>query len=300
MHPSTGAVACALLIAGLGSSAAQTSSDLTNAQIEIAYAQPANAALRPVYERLRERKVLETLQQFLAPLKIPRKLLVKFDQCGATAVRYKPQGPVTICYDYVSEVERLAPRATIDLLPGPITTESALVGPVVQAVLREVAIATFDLLQIPVWGRLDDAADRVAAFTMLQFGPDVAWNSVVGFQWFLSGSAHAPPDFADMRGTALQRYYTTLCIAVGAEQRQIFRFPANDNRRFLWFVAQGNAGDLPYSRYVSCVEEFDTVRKAFDQSSGCARCRGSSSVRSSDDRVARFFPLIPAPGIQIW
>ena len=53
---------------------------------------------------------------------------------------------------------------------------------------------------------------------------------------------------------------------MGAEQRQIFRFPANDNRRFLWFVAQGNAGDLPYSRYVSCVEEFDTVRKAFDES----------------------------------
>jgi hypothetical protein len=32
-------------------------------------------------------------------------------------------------------------------------------------------------------------------------------------------------------------------------------------------------------------------------SSRCARCRGSSSARSSDDRVARFFPLIR---IQIW
>jgi Putative metallopeptidase len=163
-----------------------------------------------MYDRLRERRVLETLQQFLAPLKLPRKLPVKFDQCGAAALRYNPQGPVTICYEYVSEVERLAPRATIDLLPGPITTESALVGPVVQAVLREVAIATFDLLQIPVWGRPDDAADRVAAFTMLQFGPDVAWNTVVGFQWFLSGSAHGPPDFADVRGTALQHYHAAV------------------------------------------------------------------------------------------
>jgi hypothetical protein len=172
---------------------------------------------------------------------------------------------VTIWYESVAEVERLAPKATVDLLPGPITTESALIGPVVQAALRETAIAVFDLLQIPVWGRQEDAADRAAAFTMVQFGPDVAWNTVVGFQWFLSGSAHLPSDFADVRGSALQRYYTTLCIAVGAEQRQIFRFRPGDNRRFVWFVAQGNAGDLPYSRYLSCVEEFETVRQAFDQ-----------------------------------
>jgi hypothetical protein len=267
MHFRAGLIACTLMIAAGASGAAQTQTPppLVNPQIDIAYVQPAHAALRPVYERLRERKVLETLQQFLAPLKLPRKLLIKFDECGATAARYKSQGPVTICYEYAAEVERLAPKATVDLPPGPITTESALVGPVVQAALRETAIAAFDLLQIPVWGRQEDAADRVAAFTMVQFGPDVAWNTVVGFQWFLSGSAHLPSDFADVRGSALQRYYTTLCIAVGAEQRQIFRFRPGDNRRFVWFVAQGNAGDLPYSRYLSCVEEFETVRQAFDQ-----------------------------------
>jgi hypothetical protein len=265
MHFRAGAIACTLIIAAGASGAAQTPPPLINAQIDISYVQPANAALRPVYERLRERKVLETLQQFLAPLKLPRKLLIKFDECGTTGARYRPQGPVTICYEYVAEVERLAPKATVDLLPGPITTESALIGPVVQAALRETAIAVFDLLQIPVWGRQEDAADRVAAFTMVQFGPDVAWNTAVGFQWFLSGSAHLPPDFADVRGSALQRYYTTLCIAVGAEQRQIFRFRPGDNRRFVWFVAQGNAGDLPYSRYLSCVEEFETVRQAFDE-----------------------------------
>jgi hypothetical protein len=255
-----------LIIAAGASGAAQTQTQtLVNPQIDISYVQPANAALRPVYERLRERKVLETLQQFLAPLKLPRKLLIKFDECGTSGARYKSQGPVTIYYEYAAEVERLAPKATVDLLPGPITTESALIGPVVQAALRETAIAVFDLLQIPVWGRQEDAADRVAALTMVQFGPDVAWNTVDGFQWFLSGSAHLPPDFADVRGSALQRYYTTLCIAVGAEQRQIFRFQPDDNRRFVWFVAQGNAGDLPYSRYLSCIEEFETVRQAFDQ-----------------------------------
>jgi|tagenome__1003787_1003787.scaffolds.fasta_scaffold20929780_1 hypothetical protein len=267
MPHGVGAVAASALLVVLTSpGAAQAPADLVNPQIDISYVQPANAALRPVYEHLRNRRVLETLQQFLAPLKLNRKLLVKFDQCGAIALRYKPQGPVTICYEYVAEVERLAPKGTVDLVAGPVTTESAVIGPVVQAALHEVAIAAFDILQIPVWGRQDDAADRVAAFTMLQFGPDVAWNTVVGFEWFLSGNALAPPDFADVRGAVVQRYYTTLCIAVGAELRQIFRFAPNDPRKFVRFVAQGNAGDLPYNRYTSCVEEFDTVRQAFDQS----------------------------------
>jgi putative metallopeptidase DUF4344 len=258
--------ASALLSALVSPGAAQGPVVPVNPQIEISYVEPKNPDLRPVYQHLKNRRVLETLQQFLAPLKLNRKVLVKFDQCGATTVRYKPQGPVTICYEYVAEVERLAPRETVSLVAGPVTTESAIVGPVVQAALREVTIAAFDILQIPVWGRQEDAADRVAAFTMLQFGPDVAWNTVVGFQWFLSGNALAAPDFADVRGAVVQRYYTTLCIAVGAEQRQIFQFAPNDQRHFLWFVAQGNVGDLPYARYTSCVEEFDTVRQAFNQS----------------------------------
>jgi len=267
MHYGVGALAAsALLMAFVAPGAAQAPADLTNPQIDIAYVEPANAALRSVYQHLKNRRVLETLQRFLAPLKLPRKLLVKFEQCGSTAARYRPQGPATICYEYVAEIERLAPKETVNLVAGPVTTESAIVGPVVQAALREIAIAAFDILQIPVWGRQEDAADRVAAFVMLQFGPDVAWNTVVGFQWFLSGNALAAPDFADVRGAVVQRYYTTLCIAVGAEQRQLFKFAPDDARHFVWFVAQGNAGDLPYARYTSCLEEFDTLRQAFDQS----------------------------------
>jgi hypothetical protein len=93
MHHGVGAIAAsALLVVLTCPGAAQAPADLVNPQIDISYVQPANAALRPVYEHLRNRRVLETLQQFLAPLKLNRKLLVKFDQCGATALRYKPQG----------------------------------------------------------------------------------------------------------------------------------------------------------------------------------------------------------------
>jgi hypothetical protein len=241
---------------------AEVTSIPVNPQIEITYVAPTNVKFGPIYERLKSRKVLETLQQFLAPLKFDRKLTVKIDQCGATSIRYKRQGPATICYEYIEQIEILAPKATVVLAQGPVTTESAIVGPVVQAVLHEVAIAAFDIMDLPVWGRLDDAADRVAAFIMLQFGPDVAWNAIVGTAWFLSGNATSAPDYADVRGVIAQRYYTTLCIAYGGERSGAYK--VDPQRAFSSFVASSTAGSLPADRAKICAEEYDLVKQAFD------------------------------------
>jgi hypothetical protein len=41
-------------------------------QIEIAYVPPSNRNFQPIYDRVKNRKVLEDLQQFLAPLRLPR------------------------------------------------------------------------------------------------------------------------------------------------------------------------------------------------------------------------------------
>jgi hypothetical protein len=254
------ATACVLLVLG-HASIAQPPAVAPNEQIEISYVQPSAAEFGAIYERLRSRRVLETLQAFLSPLRLDQKLVVKIDQCGATLVRYKSLGPVTLCYEYIEQVERLAPKATVILAQGPVTTESAVVGPVVQALLHDVAMAVFALMDTPVWGRVDDAADRLAAFLMLQFGPDVAWNTVMGTAWFLAGNATAAPDFADVRGAVAQRYYTTLCMAYGGEQRKAFK--VDPDRSFANFVATSTAGSLPLDRAASCPREYDLVKMAF-------------------------------------
>ena len=63
-----------------------------------------------------------------------------------------------------------------------------IVGAFVQAVLHEVAIATFDILEIPVWGREADAADKLAGFIMVQFGKEVALKVMIGAAWFFEAS----------------------------------------------------------------------------------------------------------------
>jgi len=238
--------------------------DLINRQIEIAYVRPTNPEFEPIYERLQNRKVLETLQQFLAPLKLKdsQKILVKFEQCGTPYARFKREAPAaTVCYELVEQIGRLAPTAPVTLIQTggrPVKPDAAVVGPVVQALIHEVAIAAFELLEIPVWGRADDAADRMSALVMLQFSKfDLAWNTIVGTAWFLAGSALAPPDMADVRGTMAQRYYSTLCIAYGGDRTAFGGFVAGRRR-------QAAAGDLPDARAAGCPEEYRLVRDGYN------------------------------------
>ena len=234
-------------------------------QISIVYEEPKKAELRPFYDKLQEMKVLETLQKFLSPLKFP--LTVKTAECGGPYAAYKPGGPVTICYEYVDLIESVLPgdkplkspdKSNQNLFLGLgrvgqvlVSRDMATAGPFVEQALHEVAIAVFDKLEVPIWGRRDDAADYVAAFMMLQFGTDVARKTVYGTAYFLNELDRLSRDrlkdenyLGDVRPTLRQRYYNILCIAVG-----------RDPIGFSTFLAAGRAEttvDLPAGRAARC------------------------------------------------
>jgi hypothetical protein len=161
------------------------------------------------------RHVLEELRRFLSPLLLPRKVLVKMDECGTETVRYQPGQPIVACYEYVARIVKLAPAVAT---PSGLSRENAVVGAFVQLILHQVSYAVFDLLQVPVWGRVDDAADRLAAFVMLQFGQDVAIRTLTGAVWFFEASNRTwtGSDFASASSPEAQRIYNYLCIAYGS------------------------------------------------------------------------------------
>src|SRR5262245_42503873 len=82
--------------------------------IKVVYEQPTDPKLRPIYDRLRQRAVLEELQAFLTPLRLPRQFTVRTAQCGAVSVRYKPGQPATVCYEMVDAVQKLVDQHTKD------------------------------------------------------------------------------------------------------------------------------------------------------------------------------------------
>jgi hypothetical protein len=230
---------------------AQIPPGLQNPQIEVVYAVPSNPAFRPIYDRLKQRQVLEELRAFLAPLKLPRKLTLTVDQCGASARPYKPQGPVTICYELVAQINQIASKLDASLQP------SVSSGAFILVALHELALGVLDQLQIPVWGRMEDAADRLAALVMLQFGEDLATRTLIGATalFTASGKTWTGSDFGNAVSPDQQRYYNYLCIAYGGAPITFKSLTIPDKN-----------GDqiLPDERAVRCEGEYAQVLKAFN------------------------------------
>jgi hypothetical protein len=217
-------------------------------QIKTSYAEPADAHLRPIYERLKQRAVLEELQAFLAPLRLPRELTISTAQCDATTPRHRPPGTATVCYEMIDAIESLVTKYTVDQ----DFAQMVIIGAFIQTVLHETARAIFDILEVPIWGREKDAADRLAALIMTQFGEDVSRTTIVGtaslFMW--SDKAWTGSDFSDTGSPDYQRFYNYVCIAFAAAPLQ--------------FGDLVDKGILPKRRAERCQDEYEQVRKAFN------------------------------------
>jgi hypothetical protein len=226
-----------------------------NAQIEVEYVPPKDARFQLLHDRMKQLRTLELLQEFLAPLKLPRKLAVKMDQCGgALTVPYKPQsGLVTICYEYLAAIHANAPIEGVVLFgPGRrLTSQQTIAGAVVHLMLHQTAYAVFDILEIPVWGRVDDAVDNVSGFIMLEFGEEVAWTTLLGSAWFMAQRGMMGTGFFTdtARPSEAQRFYNFLCLAYG--------------RHATTYAFLVNSFNLPEARARFCKQDYVKLRGAF-------------------------------------
>ncbi len=201
----------------LGPAVAQEPSVPPNPNIDILYEEPMHQVYRPIYERLMQRKVLEELREFLSPLKLgDKRILVKVAECGSSIEEARPPVPAIICYEYMHQIEEYAPK---DKTPQGVSRADAIAGAFVLASLHEVARAVFNVLNIPVWGREADAADKLATYVMLQFGKDIAWRALTGTASFFEASKQTwtGSDFSDVNSPEEQRIYNFLCLAYGSD-----------------------------------------------------------------------------------
>jgi uncharacterized membrane protein YhaH (DUF805 family) len=221
---------------------------LQNNMVEITYVPPSKPENKSIYELLKNRQVLEELSALLSPLQLPTKISAKMVECGATNLFYAPGEGLILCYEFPVYLAHMASGMTP---PQGLTRRDLVVGTFVQAVLHEVGHAVFDMLQVPVFGRQDDAADQIAAFVMLNFGKDFARRNLLGVAYFMRAVNRPVPRsaFADDHGTFAQRYYNMLCIAYGGQPDT--------------FKDLVQTGTLPEERASHCGHEYDQVKFAF-------------------------------------
>jgi len=244
-------VALALLLVCFSMAYASAQTVPPNPQVAIAYQQPQKREYLAIYNRLKDRKVLEELKQFLAPLRLPKPLTIQVAQCGAQNRPYAGNGVATICYELLEQIERVAAGMKAE------SRSSVVAGAFIQAAMYNVSQAILDLLQFPVWGRSGDAADRLSAFVMQHFGEDLAIQTVTATAVFFdatkktwTGSA-----FADADSPEEQRFYNYLCIAYGGSPISF---------RFLVDKEENQDPILPWARARRCAGEYEQVRKAFN------------------------------------
>jgi hypothetical protein len=234
--------------------AAQTWESIpANPKVDIDYVRPNTPRLGPVYRAVRERMILEELQRFMAPLRLPHRLTLLTRECGEANAYYSPDGrSLNLCYEYVAHFIEIAPDSVSD--DGFITREAAIIGAIISTLLHEGGHMLFDMLDVPVFGREEDAADENASFIALQFNKDVARTIVKGlaYKWKKGAdpSANDPIQvWSDEHGTASQRMYNALCLGYGG-----------DPRSFQEFV---DRGWLPIGRASHCAQEYSQLKNAF-------------------------------------
>jgi hypothetical protein len=231
-----------------------------------------------VRDRMMKRRVLENYAEFLSPLNLPRKIRLFASDCKGA----KWDSPyyldklqwIDMCYSFIgfaeSGIDELIQSHSKEKWWTPSSREQLVAGMFASVLLHETGHALYHLLDVPIFGRQEDAADQMAAFIPLQFNKETARTAIKGFVYLwayasMVRKADPPtqgkkegncPDpfcaFSDEHGTASQRMYNTVCIAYGGQ-------PEN-------FQDLVDAGLLPVERAKTCARDYQQVRHAFVKS----------------------------------
>jgi hypothetical protein len=222
-------------------------------RISIRYVPPKNPEHQWIYTQMKQRGSLEKLQKLLSPIRLPRKLRISLEGCDGEADAFYDYAAITICYEYIDELRQNMPKETT---PSGITPFDAVIGPLFEASLHEFGHALFDMLDLPVFGREEDAADQVAAYLLLLFKDSEAHRLITatvrayGTEGITNDRCHSLEDYANEHSTPAQRAYNLMCISYGADEKLFGNFASK--------------GYLPKERAEYCYEEYEQVEDAFE------------------------------------
>lgn len=191
-------------------------------QIKFEYVPPKNPAHQPIHDQMKQGRALEHLQELLSPLRLPYPLMLKVAGCDGVANAWYSDEVITVCYELLAEIQKNAPKQD---LPIGLSRADTMLGPALDVFLHETGHAVFHMLDIPVLGREEDAADQFAAYVMLRLDKDEARRMILGSAYGYNIQMKQGPEvtvsinaFSDQHSLPAQRAYNVLCIAYGADK----------------------------------------------------------------------------------
>jgi len=266
LHRSFSSIAAALAALAafaLAIPAARAADEPKRGSIRVAYEVPKDQSLQSTYDMVKERNCLEMIQEIFSPFKLPEDLYIKMVPCdGIPNAYFFREGDVPtirICYEFLQQLYQMMPK---DKTVEGITAQEALVGQLLFAVAHEFGHAAFDIYNIPVFGRQEDAADQFATYFLLQFGGERAHQLIWGASYMYDEFVKLLQDktrkatkvtlpvlaFSSDHGAPEERFYNLVCIAYGYDPKI--------------FAAVVDKGFLPDQRAKVCKYEYSNLRYA--------------------------------------
>ena len=257
------AALAALAVFALAMPAARALDEPKVGSIRIVYETPKESSLQRTYDMVKERNSLEMIQEIFSPFKLPEDLYIKMTSCdgvpNAYFFREDDIPTIRICYEYLHQIYQMMPKTPT---AEGITAREALVGQLLFAVAHEFGHAAFDVYNVPVFGRQEDAADQFATYFLLQFGGERAQRLIWGASYMYDEFVKLLQDktrkatkvtlpvlaFSSDHGAPEERFYNLVCIAYGYDP-QIF-------------AAVVDKGYLPDRRAKVCKYEYSNLSYA--------------------------------------
>jgi hypothetical protein len=252
-------LAAVLLLSAAPATAHELKSGLKTGMFDYQYVEPKNPAHRRIYETMKERRVLESFQEFLSPLRMPVRITLKLEGCDGVANATFWDSTIKVCYEYIEYLRSQAPKAQ----KWGLTVEDSMIALVVDVFLHETGHAVLEDLDIPFFGREEDAADYFASYLLLQFSKSDARRLILGTSFLGDVESIERTTSAgerEMRAIKMQmvadphslpgqRYFNRLCMAYGADP--------------VLFADAISVGGLPENRAKHCRYEYETNAHAF-------------------------------------
>jgi Putative metallopeptidase len=228
-------------------------------RIHIEYVPPKKPALQKTFEEVKNRHVLERTQEIFSPFRLSADLYIKAVECDGrpnTFFDHEEERPtVKLCYEYLKAIHDKMPKKPTK---AGITPRQVMVGQFMFAAAHEMGHALFEIYNIPIFGRQEDAADQFATYYILQFGGDRARRLILGAAYAYAGFVKpltGTPKvtlplaaFSSDHGQPEQRFYNLVCIAYGYDPKI--------------FAAVVERGYLPETRAKVCKYEYSNLRYA--------------------------------------
>ena len=199
-------------------------------RIYIEYVPPKKPAHQKTYEEVKKRRVLERTKEIFSAFRLPEDLYFKAVDCdGRPNTYFDHEGDrptVKICYEYLKAIHDKMPKKPTK---AGITPREVMVGQFVFAAAHELGHGLFEIYNLPIFGRQEDAADQFATYFILQFGGERARRLILGaayaYRGFVKQLTSNPKvtlplaAFSSDHGQPEQRFYNLVCIAYGYDPK---------------------------------------------------------------------------------